>query len=66
MNSILRFVGRLAFVTLLLSSAVLKIKQPASQVTDITEGYNTLRGLHPVLNDVIPPIATVFDFLYLG
>ena len=66
MNSILRFVGRLVFVTVLLTSAVLKIKQPASQVTDITEGYNTLRGLHPVLNDVIPPIATVFDFFYLG
>lgn len=66
MNSILRFVGRLVFVTVLLTSAVLKIKQPASHVTEITEGYNTLRGLHPVLTDVIPPITTVLSILYSG
>ncbi len=59
MKGFLRFVGRLLFVTLLLSSAVLKIKQPTTYTTDVTNGYNTIRGLHPALADVVPSTNTV-------
>lgn len=59
MRGLLRFVGRLLFVTLLLSSAVLKLKQPTSYVTDFTTGYNTIRGLHSSLTDIVPPASTV-------
>lgn len=64
MRALLRFVGRLLFVTVLLSSAVLKIKQPAAHTTEVTDGYNTIRGLHPTLTDVIPPITTVSVFSF--
>lgn len=59
MRGLLRFVGRLLFVTLLLSSAVLKLKQPTAYVSDFTNGYNTIRGLHSSLTDIIPPASTV-------
>lgn len=59
MKGFLRFLGRLLFVTLLLSSAVLKIKQPTSYTTDVTNGYNTIRGLHSGVGDILPSVNTV-------
>ncbi len=59
MSSALRFVGRLIFVTLLLSSAVLKIKQPGSYTAEFTNGYNSIRGLHSSVSEVVPKVEQV-------
>ena len=59
MGAALRFTGRILFVTLLLSSAVLKIKQPTSYTTDVTKGYDTVRGLHGSLGDILPSTNAV-------
>lgn len=64
MKALLRFVGRLLFVTLLLSSAVLKIKQPTSYTTDVTQGYDSIRGLHSSLSDILPSTNTVALLLW--
>ena len=63
MKGFLRFLGRLLFVTLLLSSAVLKIKQPTSYTTDVTNGYNTIRGLHSGVGDILPSVNTVLPVI---
>lgn len=59
MKALLRFAGRLLFITLLLSSAVLKIKQPTSYTTEVTQGYDTIRNLHETLPGVLPSTNTV-------
>jgi hypothetical protein len=61
MRSVLRFIGRLLFVTLLLSSAVLKIKQPTGYVTEVTKGYDTIRNLHPSITGILPSTTTVYN-----
>lgn len=59
MTGILRFVGRLLFITLLLTSAVLKIKQPTIFTNEVTNGYTTIRSLHPTVGDVLPTTNSV-------
>lgn len=59
MKSLLRFVGRLLFITLLLSSAVLKIKQPTAFTNDVTNGYTTIRSLHSGVGDFLPTVNSV-------
>jgi hypothetical protein len=59
MSGLLRFLGRLLFVTLLLTSAVLKIKQPNTYVTEVTKGYDTIRNLHPAITGLLPSTNTV-------
>jgi hypothetical protein len=59
MSGLLRFLGRLLFVTLLLTSAVLKIKQPNTYVNEVTKGYDTIRNLHPTITGLLPSTTTV-------
>lgn len=59
MGAPIRFLGRLLFVTILLTSAVIKIREPSTQVGSLTADYNTIRELHPVVTGVLPTTSTV-------
>lgn len=64
MGAPIRFLGRLLFVTILLTSAVIKIREPSTQVGSLTADYNTIRELHPVVTGVLPTTSTVQMLLF--
>jgi hypothetical protein len=51
-----RFIGRLLFISLLLTSAILKIKTPSNEKELVKNGYETIRGLHPSIKYGLPPV----------
>lgn len=59
MGGFIRFLGRLLFVSLLLTSAVVKFREPNTQVAALTTSYNTLRDLYPSVTNNLPPTTTV-------
>lgn len=59
MGALIRFLGRLLFVSLLITSAVVKIREPNTQVAAFTTGYNTLRDIYPSVTNNLPHTTTV-------
>lgn len=59
MASLIKFLGKLLFVSVLLTSAFLKIKEPNDQVALVTSDYNFIRNLHPTVTGILPSTPTV-------
>lgn len=53
MASLIKFLGKLLFVSVLLTSAFLKIKEPNDQVALVTSDYNFIRNLHPTVTGIL-------------
>ena len=54
MSGFLRLVGRLLFATLLLTSAVVKVNDPAGSASHIEKGYENIQNIHPTLKSITP------------
>jgi hypothetical protein len=51
---LLRGLGRLIFIALLLTSAVVKIRKPDIYREEVKNGYNNIQQLHPSLKHSLP------------
>lgn len=59
MSGFLRLVGRLLFATLLLTSAVVKVNDPAGSAPHIEKGYENIQNIHPTLKSITPTTSQV-------
>ena len=59
MRPLIRLVGRLLIISLLLSTAVVKIKVPVKFTEDFIKGYNHIRDQHASLKSILPNIKEV-------
>lgn len=54
MSKLVRFIGRLLIITILLSSAIMKIKAPSKLESSFISGYNTFKGQSQLLRENLP------------
>lgn len=59
MRQLIRLLGRLLIISLLLSSAVLKIKTPSKFVDSFMKGYDNIQNQHPILKENMPDLKAV-------